>query len=81
MYGQRVHQAVLAAGETESGCTVHIVDGGTDTGPVLLQRKVPVIAGDTPDTLAERVHREEHAAITEAAALMVGRVKRLRQEY
>jgi phosphoribosylglycinamide formyltransferase-1 len=74
MYGQRVHQAVLAAGETESGCTVHIVDSGTDTGPILLQRKVPVLAGDTPDTLAERIHREEHAAITEAAGMMINRL-------
>ncbi|MDR3139123.1 MAG: phosphoribosylglycinamide formyltransferase [Treponema sp.] len=73
MYGQRVHRAVLAAGETESGCTVHIVDKGTDTGPVLLQRRVPVLAGDTPDSLAERIHREEHIALTEAAALMVQR--------
>ncbi|MDR2103849.1 MAG: phosphoribosylglycinamide formyltransferase [Treponema sp.] len=73
MYGERVHRAVLAAGETESGCTVHIVDQGTDTGPILLQRRVPVLAGDTPDSLAERIHREEHTALTEAAALMVQR--------
>jgi phosphoribosylglycinamide formyltransferase-1 len=70
MYGERVHRAVLDAGETESGCTVHLVDAGTDTGPVVLQRKVPVIAGDTPASLAERVHGEEHIAIVEAAAFM-----------
>jgi phosphoribosylglycinamide formyltransferase-1 len=73
MYGERVHRAVLDAGETESGCTVHLVDAGTDTGPVLLQRPVPVLPGDTPETLAERVHREEHIAIVEAAAMMAGR--------
>jgi phosphoribosylglycinamide formyltransferase-1 len=71
MYGEKVHRAALEAGETESGCTVHLVDAGTDTGPILLQRRVPVLPGDTPDTLAERVHHEEHIAIVEAAALMV----------
>jgi phosphoribosylglycinamide formyltransferase-1 len=75
MYGGRVHRAVLEAGETESGCTVHLVDAGTDTGPILLQRKVPVLAGDTPEALAERIHAEEHAAIVEAAALMVKRLR------
>jgi phosphoribosylglycinamide formyltransferase-1 len=75
MYGEKVHQAVLAAGEKESGCTVHLVDAGTDTGPILLQRKVPVLPGDTPDTLAERIHHEEHIAIVEAAALMVKRLE------
>jgi phosphoribosylglycinamide formyltransferase-1 len=71
MYGEKVHRAVLDAGETESGCTVHLVDAGTDTGPVLLQRRVPVLPGDTPDALAERIHHEEHIAIVEAAALMI----------
>ncbi|GHU51958.1 phosphoribosylglycinamide formyltransferase [Bacilli bacterium] len=71
MYGERVHQAVLAAGEKESGCTVHIVDAGTDTGPILIQRTVPVLAGDTADTLAERIHKEEHIAIVDAAIMMV----------
>ncbi|GHU15596.1 phosphoribosylglycinamide formyltransferase [Spirochaetia bacterium] len=71
MYGERVHQAVLASGEKESGCTVHIVDAGTDTGPILIQRKVPVLAGDTADTLAERIHKEEHIAIVDAAIMMI----------
>jgi phosphoribosylglycinamide formyltransferase-1 len=75
MYGERVHRAVLAAGETESGCTVHLVDGGTDTGPVLLQRRVPVLAGDSPESLAERIHREEHIAIVEGAALMIEKLR------
>jgi phosphoribosylglycinamide formyltransferase-1 len=74
MYGERVHRAVLAAGEGESGCTVHLVDGGTDTGPILLQRRVPVLPGDNTESLARRIHREEHKAIVEAAALMVKRV-------
>jgi phosphoribosylglycinamide formyltransferase-1 len=71
MYGERVHRAVLAAGEKESGCTVHVVDAGTDTGPVLIPRKVPVLTGDTPDTLAERIHREEHIAIVDGAIMMI----------
>jgi phosphoribosylglycinamide formyltransferase-1 len=75
MYGLRVHRAVLAAGEQESGCTVHLVDAGTDTGPILLQRRVPVLAGDTPERLAERIHREEHSAIVEAAAMMAEKFK------
>jgi phosphoribosylglycinamide formyltransferase-1 len=74
MYGEHVHQAVLDAGERESGCTVHLVDKGTDTGPILLQRKVPVLLGDTPETLAERIHREEHIAIVEAVKVMVTRL-------
>jgi phosphoribosylglycinamide formyltransferase-1 len=75
MYGERVHRAVLDAGEKESGCTIHIVDDGTDTGPALLQRKVQVRPGDTPDTLADRIHGQEHIAIVEAAALMVKRIQ------
>jgi phosphoribosylglycinamide formyltransferase-1 len=70
MYGERVHEAVLEAGERESGCTVHLVDAGTDTGPILLQRKVPVFPGDNAETLAGRIHREEHIAIVEAVRLM-----------
>ncbi len=75
MYGSRVHRAVLEAGEKESGCTVHLVDAGVDTGPILLQRKVPVLSDDTPDTLADRIHAEEHIAIVEAVKIMVERIK------
>ena len=73
MYGEKVHRAVLDAKEQESGCTVHLVDAGTDTGPILLQRKVPVLSGDTPDSLAERIHKEEHIAIVEAVKMMAER--------
>jgi phosphoribosylglycinamide formyltransferase-1 len=75
MYGERVHRAVLAAGVHESGCTVHIVDAGTDTGPILLQRRVPVLPGDSPQDLAERVHQAEQGAIVEAAAAQVNRIR------
>jgi phosphoribosylglycinamide formyltransferase-1 len=76
MYGERVHRAVLKAGERESGCTIHLVDAGTDTGPVLIQRRVPVLAGDTAETLAERIHHEEHLAIVEGAVMMIERLLR-----
>ena len=66
MYGRHVHEAVLAAGDSESGCTVHLVDDTYDTGPVVLQRRVPVLPGDTPDTLAERVQAAEREAFPEA---------------
>jgi phosphoribosylglycinamide formyltransferase-1 len=75
MYGDRVHRAVLAAGEQESGCTVHLADPGTDTGPVLLQRRVPVLPDDTVESLAERIHGEEHIAIVEATALMARKLQ------
>ncbi len=71
MYGMKVHQAVLDAGAAESGCTVHFVDDGTDTGPIILQRKVPVLPGDSPEDLAERIHHEEHTAIVDAAVILI----------
>jgi phosphoribosylglycinamide formyltransferase 1 len=60
MYGQHVHAAVLAAGVACSGPTVHLVDEHYDQGPILAHVEVPVVAGDTPQTLAARVLREEH---------------------
>jgi phosphoribosylglycinamide formyltransferase-1 len=60
MYGRYVHEAVLAAGEKESGCSVHVVDEDFDHGPVLAQVKVPVLPGDSADSLGARVLVEEH---------------------
>lgn len=74
-YGHRVHEAVLRAGEKESGCTVHFADHRYDRGPVVLQRKVPVLPGDTPETLAERVFREECAAYPEAIRRVAAKMK------
>jgi phosphoribosylglycinamide formyltransferase-1 len=72
MYGRRVHEAVLAAGEPTSGATVHLVDEVYDRGAVLAQERVPVLPGDTPDTLAARVLEVEHrllpAVVLAAAA-------------
>jgi len=60
MYGMRVHEAVIAEGEKESGPTVHIVDDKYDHGPILAQIKVPVLPDDTPETLQKRVLEKEH---------------------
>ena len=60
MYGRRVHEAVLAAGEPESGATVHHVDDAFDRGAIIAQERVPVEPGDTADSLAARVLAAEH---------------------
>ncbi|MBZ0137388.1 MAG: phosphoribosylglycinamide formyltransferase [Planctomycetes bacterium] len=69
MYGIKVHQKVVKSGEKESGCTVHYVDEEYDHGPIILQRKVPVQPGDTPETLQERVMEAEREAYPEAVNL------------
>ena len=74
MYGHHVHEAVLAAGEKESGCTIHLVDDGCDTGTILLQKKVPVMPGDTPETLYARIAPEEHKAMVEGLVLLAERL-------
>ena len=74
--GLEVHQRVLDAGEEFSGCTVHFVRPEMDTGPILLQTKVPVQPGDAADTLAARVLVQEHVIYPEAVRLIAeGRVK------
>ena len=74
-YGHRVHEAVLEYGAKLSGCTVHFADNQYDHGPVILQRAVPVLDDDTPDTLAARVFAAECAAYPEAIGLIAaGRV-------
>ena len=69
MYGEHVHKAVLAYGVKISGCTVHFVDGGYDTGPIILQKVVPVLDDDDWQTLAARVLEQEHLAYPEAVEL------------
>jgi len=70
-YGQRVHEAVLAAGETETGVTIHLVDAEYDTGPILSQTRVPVSPNDTVETLAARVLVEEHRAFVATLKLLI----------
>lgn len=66
LWGHHVHEAVLAAGDRESGCTVHWVDEQYDHGQTILQRRCPVLPDDTPDSLAARVFAEELEALPEA---------------
>ena len=75
-YGERVHQAVLKAGDQESGCTVHWVDEQYDHGRIILQKRVPVLADDTAETLAHRVFEAECEAYPEALALLAKEWKR-----
>lgn len=65
-YGHHVHEAVLKSGAKESGCTVHFADHRYDTGAIILQKRVPVLPGDTPEALAERVFQAECEAYPEA---------------
>ncbi|MGI6485341.1 MAG: phosphoribosylglycinamide formyltransferase [Tepidanaerobacteraceae bacterium] len=68
-YGLRVHKEVIRYGVKITGATVHFVDEGTDTGPIILQRAVSVEDHDTPETLAARVLKEEHRIYPEAIKL------------
>jgi len=64
--GLFAQRQALEAGVSETGCTVHFVDAGMDTGPIVLQRRVPVLPGDTVETLTERILEQEHQAYPEA---------------
>jgi formyltetrahydrofolate-dependent phosphoribosylglycinamide formyltransferase len=75
-YGHHVHKAVIESGVKVSGCTVHFVDNEYDHGPIIIQRTVPVHEGDTPDTLAQRVFKEECIAYPETIHLFAeGKLK------
>ncbi len=75
MFGHHVHEAVLAYGAKVSGCTVHFADNSYDTGPIVVQKCVPVKEEDSPDTLAARVFQAECEAYPEAIGLIAaGRV-------
>lgn len=74
MYGDRVHEAVLKSGAKETGCTVHIADLRYDRGPIILQRRVPVLPNDTAASLATRVFAEELIAYPEAVRLVASRL-------
>ena len=71
MYGMNVHRAVIEAKETESGCTIHFVDTGVDTGEVILQIKVPVLSDDTPEILQKRVLEKEHILLIEGIKKLI----------
>jgi phosphoribosylglycinamide formyltransferase-1 len=72
--GLHTHERALADGAKLHGCTVHLVTPELDAGPILLQAEVPVVAGDTPDTLAQRVLKEEHRIYPQALAMLARRL-------
>jgi phosphoribosylglycinamide formyltransferase-1 len=71
MYGRRVHEAVLAAGEKETGVTIHFVDGEYDHGAIIAQSCVPVLASDTVPILAARVLEREHSFLVETLGKII----------
>ena len=71
--GLNTHARAIAAGDAEAGCTVHVVTEGVDEGPVLGQARVPILPGDTPDALAERVKAAEHSLYPQTLAAFVAR--------
>lgn len=76
MHGMNVHKSAIEYGVKFSGCTVHFVDEGTDTGPIILQKVVPVYDEDTPEILQKRILVEEHKALPEAIGMMAeGKIK------
>ncbi len=75
--GLDTHARALAAGDAEAGCTVHLVTEGVDEGPALAQAKVPVVEGDTPAVLAQRVLNAEHALYPRALAAFCVRIRSL----
>ncbi len=74
-YGLKVHEAALSRGVCVTGATVHFVDEGTDTGPILLQRAVPVRPDDTPETLQRRVMEEAEWVILPQAVDLIANGK------
>jgi phosphoribosylglycinamide formyltransferase-1 len=74
--GLHTHERALADGAKVHGCSVHLVTAELDGGPLLLQAEVPVLAGDTPETLSARVLREEHKIYPKALAMLAERLSR-----
>jgi phosphoribosylglycinamide formyltransferase-1 len=74
MYGNRVHKAVIEAGETESGITIHHVNDHYDEGDIIFQSRCSVLNNDTPDTLAARIHALEHKYFPEIIESLTGKL-------
>jgi phosphoribosylglycinamide formyltransferase-1 len=72
--GLDAQRRALEAGEKESGCTVHFVDEGTDTGPIVLQKTVPILPADTEESLSARILEREHEAYPEAIARVLDEI-------
>lgn len=76
MYGIKVHEAVIASGEKESGCTVHYVDVGADTGKIIAQAKVTVSQDDTAQSLQQKVLEQEHQLLPKVVAKLIEEMKK-----
>lgn len=72
--GLHTHERALEAGDTESGCTIHYVTPGMDEGDIILQKSVPIIDGETPDSLASKILAQEHIAYPEAIRMMAAKL-------
>jgi phosphoribosylglycinamide formyltransferase-1 len=75
MYGMRVHEAVLQSGDTESGISIHFVNEKYDEGDIIFQAKCEILPGDTPDTLAQRIHQLEYKHYPEVIEKLVRGLK------
>lgn len=75
MYGQNVHETVIAAGEKESGITIHYVDGHYDNGDIIFQAKCEVADDDTPHSLAQKIHLLEHQHFPVVLEEIIGKLK------
>jgi phosphoribosylglycinamide formyltransferase-1 len=71
-YGDHIHKAVIAGGDTETGCTIHYVNEEYDSGDIILQTKIPVDPRDTATTLAEKVKREEKIILIQTLQQLLG---------
>ena len=74
--GLHVQRRAIEAGERESGCTVHYVDVGVDSGPTILQKRVPILPGDTEESLSARILEEEHIAYPEAVNIALEKIEK-----
>jgi len=72
--GLHVQRRAIEAGDQESGCTVHYVDVGIDSGPIILQKRVPILPGDTEETLSARILEEEHVVYPDAVNMALAEV-------
>ena len=71
MYGIKIHRAVVADKEKKSGCTVHFVDSGIDSGEIIFQSEVDVLPEDTETTLQQKILKEEHALLPKAIKFLI----------
>lgn len=74
MYGDKVHEAVIGAGEKETGITIHLVNEKYDEGEIIFQKKFRILSDDTPETIAERIHQLEHKHFPEVIKNLIARI-------